>query len=386
MPVPISPSSSGRRAAGEGVWTVMAFGSDFPLAAFMYYLVRTRQRRPNGRRSGKRRGEDSAMTHFTRRQFGLAAAFGLAARPALAQGDYPGSRPVTLVVAWAPGGSTDFVARVLAQGMSAALGGNVVVDNRPGASGTIGHASVARARPDGYTLLLGVNSTYAMARHLFPQRGYDDEKSFAGIGRVATTPIFLCVSNKLGVTDIKGFVARAKKEAGKLSYASSGAGSSAHLATELFLRSAGIEVQNVTYKGGAPAVQALISGEVEMAFVDAVTALPLIAAKQVTAIGVSSPQRNPLAPEVPTIAESGYPGYECSSDFALLAPAGTPPAIIQKLAAAKAAALQQPEIVEKLRNGSIFPDVGTPEAWPQQVVAESAKWGEVIKSRGITLE
>jgi tripartite-type tricarboxylate transporter receptor subunit TctC len=261
----------------------------------------------------------------------------------------------------------------------------VVVDNRPGASGTIGHASVARARPDGYTLLLGVNSTYAMARHLFPQRGYDDETSFAGIGRVATTPIFLCTSNKLGVTDIKGFVARAKKEAGKLSYASSGAGSSAHLATELFLRSAGIEVQNVTYKG-APAVQALVSGEVEMAFVDAVTALPLIAAKQVTAIGVSSPQRNPLAPNVSTIAESGYPGYECSSDFALLAPAGTPPAIIQKLAAAKAAALQQAEIVEKLRNGSIFPDVGSPEAWPQQIVAESAKWGEVIRSRGITLE
>jgi tripartite-type tricarboxylate transporter receptor subunit TctC len=323
---------------------------------------------------------------ITRRHLGLAAAFGLAARPAFAQGDYPGSRPVTLVVAWAPGGSTDFVARVLAQGMSAALGGNVVVDNRPGASGTIGHASVARARPDGYTLLLGVNSTYAMARHLFPQRGYDDEKGFAGIGRVATTPIFLCVSNKLGVSDIKGFVARAKKDAGKLSYASSGAGSSAHLATELFLRSADIDVLNVTYRGGAPEVQALLSGEVQMAFVDAVTALPLIASNQVIALAVSSTERNPLAPQIPTIAESGYPGYECSSDFTLLAPAGTPEPIIRKLAAAKAAALQNPEIIEKLRNGSIFPEVGTPEAWPQQVAAESAKWGEVIRSRGITLE
>jgi tripartite-type tricarboxylate transporter receptor subunit TctC len=323
---------------------------------------------------------------ITRRQFGLAAALGLIARPVLAQGDYPGSRPVTLVVAWAPGGSTDFVARVLAQGMSKELAGNVVVDNRPGASGTIGHASVARAKPDGYTLLLGVNSTYAMARHLFPQRGYDDDKSFVGIGRVATTPIFLCVNTKLGVTDLKGFVAKAKKERGKLSYASSGAGSSAHLATELFLRSADIDVLNVTYRGGAPAVQALLSGEVQMAFVDAVTALPLIASNQVIALAVSSTERNPLAPQIPTIAESGYPGYECSSDFALLAPAGTPPAIIQKLAAAKAAALQQAEIVEKLRNGSIFPDVGSPEAWPQQIVAESAKWGEVIKSRGITLE
>jgi tripartite-type tricarboxylate transporter receptor subunit TctC len=325
---------------------------------------------------------------LTRRQFGLAttAMLGLPAGLARAQGEYPGTRPVTLVVAWAPGGSTDFVARVLAQGMSAALNGNVVVDNRPGASGTIGHASVARARPDGYTLLLGVNSTYAMARHLFPNRGYDDETSFVGIGRVATTPIFLCVNNTLGVTDIAGFVARAKRESGKLSYASSGAGSSAHLATELFLRMAGIEVQNVTYRGGAPVVQALITGEVQMAFVDAVTALPLIAAKQVTAIGVSSPPRNPLAPQIPTIAESGYPGYECSSDFALLAPAGTPAAIVQTLHAAKIAALRQPEVIEKLRNGSMFPDPGTPEAWPQQIRAESAKWGEVIKSRDITLE
>jgi tripartite-type tricarboxylate transporter receptor subunit TctC len=327
---------------------------------------------------------------LSRRHFGLtAAALGLGARPALAQVNnaaYPGSRAVTLVVAWAPGGSTDFVARVLAQGMSAALPGNVVVDNRPGASGTIGHASVARARPDGYTLLLGVNSTYAMARHLFPQRGYDDEKSFVGAGRVATTPIFLCLSKKLGVSDIAGFVARAKREAGKLSYASSGAGSSAHLATELFLRMADIDVQNVTYRGGAPAVQALITGEVQMAFVDAVTALPLIAANEVVAVGVSSAQRNPLAPQIPTIAESGYPGYECSSDFALLAPAGTPAPIIQRLAAAKATAMQNPEILEKLRNGSMFPDIGTPEAWPQQLAAETAKWGEVIKSRGITLE
>jgi tripartite-type tricarboxylate transporter receptor subunit TctC len=328
---------------------------------------------------------------ITRRQFGLAAsaaALGLTARNASAPGDYPGSRPVTLVVAWAPGGSTDFVARVLAQGMSAALNGNVVVDNRPGASGTIGHASVARARPDGYTLLLGVNSTYAMARHLFPQRGYDDEKSFTGIGRVATTPIFLCVNNGLGVKDIAGFVALAKKQAGKLSYASSGAGSSAHLATELFLRSAEIEVQNVTYRGGAPAVQALISGEVQMAFVDAVTALPLMANGDVVALGISSAQRSPLAPNVPTIAESGpqFAGYECSSDFALLAPAGTPPAIIAKLHSAMAAAMRNPEVIEKMRSGAMVVDVGTAEAWPQQIAAESTKWGELIRARGITLE
>src|SRR3712207_33614 len=144
---------------------------------------------------------------------------------AQAGASYPGSRPVTLVVAWAPGGSTDFVARVVAQQLSKELGGNVVVDNRPGASGTIGHASVARARPDGHTLLLGVNSTYAMSRHLFPNRGYDDDRAFTPVGRVAVSPIFLCVNPRLGVNDIAGFVAKAKAEPGKMSYGSSGAGS-----------------------------------------------------------------------------------------------------------------------------------------------------------------
>lgn len=330
--------------------------------------------------------------HLDRRGF-CTAALGLlgaatASRPVWAQSadSYPGSRPVTLVVAWAPGGSTDFVARVVAQQLSKELNGNVVVDNRPGASGTVGHSSVARARADGYTLLLGVNSTYAMARHLFPQRGYDDDKAFVSIGRLAVSPIFLCVNPKLGTNDIKAFIAKAKAQPGKLSYASSGAGSSAHLATELFLRSAGIDVQNVTYRGGAPAVQALITGEVEMAFVDAVTALPLMADKKIVAIGVSTPERNPLAPEVPTIAESGFPGYEATSDFALLAPAGTPAPVLAKLAAATAATMKNPEVLERLRQNSILPTVGTPEQFPAYLAAESAKWGDVIKTRGITLE
>ncbi|WP_043338995.1 Bug family tripartite tricarboxylate transporter substrate binding protein [Belnapia moabensis] len=318
----------------------------------------------------------------------LAGLVPLGARTALAQGEpwpAPG-RPITIVVAWAPGGSTDFVGRVVAQQLSKEIGGNVVVDNRPGASGTVGHASVARARPDGYTLLLGVNSTYAMSRHLFPQRGYDDERAFAPIGRIAVSPIFLCVTPKLGTPTIAAFIARAKSMPGKLSYGSSGAGSSAHLATELFLRSAGITVQNVTYRGGAPAVQALIAGEVEMAFVDAVTALPLMASGQIAAIGVSTPERNPLAPDVPTIAESGLPGFQATSDFALLAPAGTPEPIIHQLSAGLAATMQNPEVLGRLRQGSIFPTFGTPEEFPAYLATESAKWGEVIRSRGIILE
>lgn len=311
-----------------------------------------------------------------------------AGRAALAQGGnaYPGNRPVTLVVAWAPGGSTDFVARVLAQQLSQELGGNVVVDNRPGASGTIGHASVARARSDGYTLLLGVNSTYAMSRHLFPQRGYDDDRAFVGIGRVAISPIFLCVNPTLGITDIAGLVARAKEAPGRMSYSSSGAGSSAHLATELFLREAGIDIQNITYRGGAPAVQALIANEAQVAFVDAVTALPLMQAGSIRALGVSTLQPNELAPNVPTIASAGFPGFEATSDFALLAPAGTPAPIVQRLATAMTAAMQNAEVLQRLRQNSIFPTVGTPEAFPGYLQAESGRWADVIRTRGITLE
>ena len=317
----------------------------------------------------------------------LATAAG-ATRSARAQGAdaYPGTRPVTIVVAWAPGGSTDFVARVVAQALSRELGGSVVVDNRPGASGTVGHASVARARPDGYTLLLGVNSTYAMSRHLFPNRGYDDDTAFVGIGRVAVSPIFLCVNPRIGVRTIAELVSKAKEAPGRMSYASSGAGSSAHLATELFLRSAGIQIENVTYRGGAPAVQALITNEVQVAMVDGVTALPLMQAGQILAIGVSTLERNPLAPTVPTIAESGFPGFEATSNFALLAPAGTPAPIVARLAAAKDAVMRNPEVLERLRQNSIFPTPGTPDQWQAYYRAETAKWGELIRARGITAE
>jgi tripartite-type tricarboxylate transporter receptor subunit TctC len=325
---------------------------------------------------------------LTATAFGLLAApaLPLGARRAAAQEAYPGSRPVTIVVAWAPGGSTDFVGRVLAQQMSKDMNGNVVVDNRPGASGTVGHASVARARPDGHTLLLGVNSTYAMSRHLFPQRGYNDDTAFAPIGRVAVSPIILCVNPQLGVRDIAGLIAKAKAQAGGLSYASSGAGSSAHLATELFLRTAGIEVQNVTYRGGAPAVQALITNEVQIAFVDAVTALPLLAANQIIGLGVSTLERNPLVPTIPTIAESGFPGFAATSDFALLAPAGTPAPIIAQLHAGMVASMGNAELLARLAQNSIFPTVGGPAEFPAYLAAESAKWAEVIRTRGITLE
>lgn len=334
---------------------------------------------------------------MNRRQLGraaiatFAATAGLLPRRSVAQGANPAegsypNRTVTLVVSWAPGGSTDFVGRLLAQQMSKELGQPMVVENRAGASGTIGHLYVARARPDGYTLLMGVNSTYAMATHLFPQKGYDDARNFAPVGRIAETPIFLCVRPQLGVKTVQELVAKAKAQPGKMSYASSGAGSSAHLATELFLKMADIDVMNVTYRGGAPAVQALLAGEVQMAFVDAVTALPLMQSKEAIGIGVSSLQRNPLTPDIPTIAESGLPGFECSSQFALLAPAGTPEPVIARLHAALVAAMRDEGVLSRLRQASNFPTVGSPSEFPAYLAAESGKWGEVIRTRGITAE
>ncbi|MBE9603734.1 tripartite tricarboxylate transporter substrate binding protein [Acetobacteraceae bacterium H6797] len=328
------------------------------------------------------------MTITRRHILGGAATLAAASLPGLvrAQEVYPGTKTIGLVVAWAPGGSTDFVARVVAQQLSKELNGNVVVDNRPGASGTIGHATVARARPDGYTLLMGVNSTYAMSRHLFPQRGYDDDKNFTGIGRVAVSPIVLCTNPQTGVKTIAAFVDKAREAKGTLTYASSGAGSSAHLATELFLRDAKIEVTNVTYRGGAPAVQALVTNEVQLAMVDAVTALPLIQAGQIVPLGVSTPERLPMAKDIPTIAESGFPGFQVTSDFALMGPAGLPPAIVSTLSKALLATMANPEVIAKLNQNAILPTPGKPEEFPAYMAAESAKWGDLIKARGITLE
>jgi tripartite-type tricarboxylate transporter receptor subunit TctC len=318
---------------------------------------------------------------LTRAALGVASA-GLATRGAVAQEAWPGGRPVSIVVSFAPGGSTDIIARILAQQLSKEIGANFVVENRPGASGTIGMASVARARPDGHTLVFSGGGTYSMVGHLYPRRGYDEETSFTPVGSVTTSSIFLCVNPRIGVRDIAGFIAKAKAEPGKMSYGSSGAGGSAHVATELFLGDAGIQVESVTYRGGAPALQALITGEVQMAFVEAVSALPSIRSGDILGIGVSSTDRSPLAPEVPAIGEV-LPGYECTTVTALFAPAGTPDPIVRRLYQGIVAAMQQPEVMAQLRTGAVFPRVMSPEEFRPYLAAERRKWGEVIRARNI---
>lgn len=302
-----------------------------------------------------------------------------------AQEGWPGGRPVSIIVSFAPGGSTDVIARILAQQLTQHIGTNFVVENRPGASGTIGMASVARARPDGHTLVFSGGGTYSMVGHLYPRRGYDEETSFDPIGAVTTSSIFMCVNPRLGIADIPAFIARAKAEPGRMSYGSSGAGGSAHVATELFLGDAGIEVESVTYRGGAPALQALVAGEVQMAFVEAVSALPLIRSGEILGIGVSSAEHNPLAPEIPAIGEF-LPGYECTTITALFAPAGTPEPILRRLYQGIVAAMNSPDVVAQLRAGAVFPKVMPAAEFRPYLAAERRKWGEVIRARNIRVQ
>jgi tripartite-type tricarboxylate transporter receptor subunit TctC len=328
------------------------------------------------------------MTPLSRRRLlsALAAAAGSTAPWRVsAQATYP-SRVIKLIVPWPPGGITDVAGRILAQRMGAELGQTIVVENRAGASGTIGHNVVAQSEPDGYTLLLATNSTYAMAPYLLGKLPYDSDKVFTGVGLVASSPQVLCVHPSVPVTDVKGFLdyVRARQPDG-VSFESSGPGGSSHMAMELLMAMAKVSMLHVPYRGGGPALQALIAGEVNAGFSDSVVALPQAEGGKIRTLGVSTTARIAAAPDLPTIAEAGVPGFQSSTDVALLVPAATPPAIIKALSTALIAALKSPEAREPLSKQGVIVAAGTPEDFPAYYAKESAKWGEIIKSRGITL-
>jgi tripartite-type tricarboxylate transporter receptor subunit TctC len=318
---------------------------------------------------------------------GLAViAVAISAWHAVAQDGYP-NRFIKLLVPWPPGGITDVTARILAQQLTIELGQSVTVENRGGAAGTIGHAVVAQAAADGYTLLLGTNSTYAIAPHLFERLPYDGEKAFAPVGLVIRSPQVLCAHPSLPVKDFAGFLdhARARQPDG-VSFASAGPGSSSHLATELLMSMAGLRMLHVPYRGGGPALQALVAGEVNVVFADAVIALPFARAGTVRMLGVSTSDRAPLAPEVPTIAEAGLDGFQSSTDVALLVPAGTPEPIIRRLHRAVVDALRSPQVREPLLAQGAILVGGSPGEFASYATQESAKWRDVIRARGIKLQ
>jgi tripartite-type tricarboxylate transporter receptor subunit TctC len=303
-----------------------------------------------------------------------------------AEDTYP-NRIIRLIVPWPPGGVTDVVARLLAQKMGADLGQPMIVENRAGAAGTMGHAFVAQSAPDGYTLLLATNSTYAMVPHLFEHLPYDGDKAFTPISLVARSPQILCAHPSMTFTDFASFLnyARARQPDG-VSFESAGPGSSSHLAAELLMSMANFRMLHVPYRGGGPAVQALVAGEVNVGFVDAVIALLFARSNQVRMLAVSTGGRIALAPELPTIAEAGVPGFQSSTDVAMLAPTGTPRPIIQRLYQTLLAALKSPEVRHPLSTQGAIIVGGSPEDFPAYLAAESGKWAEVIQSRGIKMQ
>jgi tripartite-type tricarboxylate transporter receptor subunit TctC len=303
--------------------------------------------------------------------------------PASGQG-YP-AKPVRLVIGFAAGGGADILARMIAPKLGDTLGQAIVIDNRPGASGNIGAEHVARSAPDGYTLLMGFPGL-ATNPSLFATLGYDPLKDLAPVSLIGEVPNLLVVHPSVPANSVKQLIALARGKAGQLNYASPGKGTSLHLAAELFRTLAKIEIVHIAYKGGAPAVADLMGGHVDLMFDVLPSSLPYVKAGRLKALGITSTQRSPLLPDVPTIAEDGLPGYQAITWNGILAPAGTPVAIVGRLNGAIAQTLRAPDIRERFAGIGTDPVSNTPEQFAAFLRAETVKWAAVIKSAGIKLD
>ncbi len=299
--------------------------------------------------------------------------------------EYP-NKPVRLIVPWAAGGSTDSIGRILGLKLAEYTGQQWIIDNRGGATGTIGHALASRAAPDGYTLLLATNSTFAIAPHLYKDLQYDNEKAFAPVALVAISPQILSVHPSLPVKNAKELIALAKAQPGKIPFSTAGVGATSHLATELLMNLAKVKMQHVPYKGGGPSATALIAGETAVSFVDVITALPQAKAGRLRPIATSTAKRTPLMPDLPTIAESALPGFDSVTSFAMFAPAGVPREIIARVNRETVRALGAGDVKDKLRAQGIDAVGGTPEELVAHQKQETAKWGKVIREQGIKFE
>ncbi|MFY0477867.1 Bug family tripartite tricarboxylate transporter substrate binding protein [Achromobacter marplatensis] len=322
------------------------------------------------------------MKTLTRRLAALATALGGAltlGTPALAAKPYP-ERPVTLVVGYAAGGATDIVARLMAKSLSEALGQTFVVENKTGANSNIGAEIVSRATPDGYTLYMG-SIANTINRTLYSQLNYDFIKDFKPVGLVATIPNILAVNPKVPVKTVQEYIAYAKQHPGKLTCASSGSGSSIHLSCELFKMETGTDILHVPYRGSGPAVADLLGGQVDSMFDNLPSSLPHVQAGKLRAIGVTSLQRLPSTPDVPTLAESGLPGFDVESWFGLVAPAGTPAPVIARLNEALNQALANPALQASYQQSGFYTPAqpNTPETFAKKIDSEIGKWGAVVK-------
>jgi tripartite-type tricarboxylate transporter receptor subunit TctC len=311
----------------------------------------------------------------------------------LAQGNAPGAgssaaawpqRAIRLVCPQAPGGPSDIFSRIVADRLSPMLGQPVVVENRAGASTMIGAEIVARAPADGYTLLMGSVTTLSINPSLFPKIAYDPQRDFAPITVVSSVPMFLIATPGLGVNTLQELIARAKAQPGKLNYSSPGQGTSPHLAGALFATMAGINTVHVPYKGAAAGTQDVIAGQIQFSFEGG--ALPYIRAGKVKALGVSSPRRTAAMPELPTLAEQGLTGFEAFVWNGLVAPTGTPRAVIERLHSDVTALLRQPEVKERLARLAGDAVGNTPDEFAALIRSETSKWAKVIRDTGTKIE
>ena len=308
----------------------------------------------------------------------------LSAHPAIAAESYP-VRPIRHIVGFAPGGSTDLVARIMAGKLTEVLGQQVIVDNRPGAGGSIAASTVAKAAPDGYTTY-HAGITMAINPALRKDLPYHPLRDFTPISLVVKLPTVLMVPASAPTKSIKAFVANAKVNAGELNYASSGAGAAPHLAMELFKKMAGIQLTHVPYKGSAPALNDMMAGNVSSMFDNLPAALTQIKAGRVRALGVGTLERSAQIPDVPTIAESGYPGFEVTVWYGMFAPAGLPRPVLTKLNSGVVAILKMPDVQKRLEELSAVPSPMTPEQFSAFLKSEVARWAAVVKEAGITVE
>jgi tripartite-type tricarboxylate transporter receptor subunit TctC len=299
--------------------------------------------------------------------------------------DYP-NKTVRLIVPWAAGGSTDSIGRILGQKLAEYTSQQWLVDNRGGATGTIGHAFAAKSPPDGYTLLLGTNSTFAIAPHLYKNIQYDNDTAFAPISLVAVNPQILTAHTSLPVKNAKELIALARAQPGQIAFSSAGVGATSHMATELLMNMANIKMTHVPYKGGGPSFQALLGGETALSFVDAITVAPHAQTGRLRALATSTLTRTPLMPTVPTVHESGLPNFESVTSFGLFAPAGTSRDIVAKVNRDVVRAVAATDVKEKLKAQGVDAVGSSPDALVTHQKQETAKWGKVIREQGIKFE